>query len=147
MPLTSVHALEQAALALIGVPWVHGQASQHGVDCVGFLVILGRNTGILAADYAPPPYPRDWALHQQEEWLCAELETLGAQQVPIGDARAGHIVVFRHGLVGSHAGVLVSGPRLVHASLPAGKVVAHGFKLARHRNVCAAYTFPGVVYV
>jgi cell wall-associated NlpC family hydrolase len=89
-------------------------------------------------------YTRDWHLHNSTELLMQGIEALGGLRVALSAIQPGDILLFRYAHAASHAGILLPGPRLIHAKRQAGRVICHRFTLAAHPELDAAYVFPGV---
>lgn len=102
-----------------GTKWVHGQAIKgRGTDCVQFLTKLGKTFGWVPEDYEMPVYNKDWALHNSQSVLKAELAKFcdpTSYPWKIGD-----ILVFVFGLTASHAAIYIGDRLVVHAHIKKG---------------------------
>jgi cell wall-associated NlpC family hydrolase len=145
MPVTAAHLCAEAR-RWERVRYAHLQSTRDGCDCVGLLVGVAKAVGLLPPDFVRTPFPIDWHLHQGNEHFRDGIEALGGVAVPVTQLAPGMIALFRFGQVSSHAGIVLPGPELLHASVLARRVVRHGWKTAQQAHLAAAYTFPGVVY-
>lgn len=122
-------AIVREATSWIGTRWVHGQRVKHeGTDCVGFIIELGKAFGWIPADYAPPIYSRQHALHRDSSLLLAELARF-AREVPPEERRGndlavGDIIAFHYERTAGHAGMYIGEGVFVHAYLPRRSVIA-----------------------
>lgn len=129
----------------IGVPYVHGQHTRWGTDCIGLLVGVAKAVGCLPPDWAPVPYSSDWYLHNDTSLLKQGIEALGGTAVPLASVQPGDAILFQYDdLVAHHAGILLPGPCLIHAQRRSKRVICHSFHVLRHQAVDSAYAFPGV---
>lgn len=132
------------ALTWQQTPW-HHMAGLKGIgcDCVGLLYGVGKALGLVARDWRPPVYSKEWHLHRHEELLRTTMESLGCLEVPLDARQPGHILLFQYGHVASHAGILVSRnpERLIHARLNE-RVACHGLSGHLLERLRAAYAFP-----
>ncbi len=106
----------------IGTKWAHGVALKgYKTDCVQFIVAVYQRLGLLDPAFRTRKYARDWALHNSESALLAELEK-HAVKVGLKEFRIGDIVVFRYGRCASHAAVYIGEGRIVHAVIRKGVI-------------------------
>jgi len=137
-------AIVAEAVTWIGTPYRH-QASLKGVACD----CLGLVRGVWRAFYGPEPEPMiaytpDWAEASGAETF-AETAARHLTTVPVNDARAGDVILFRwrHNLPAKHAAILIAADRMVHAQQ--GAVVATAAATPWWRRRAAfAFSFPGV---
>jgi cell wall-associated NlpC family hydrolase len=93
-----------------------------GVDCVMLLCCVFHDAGVLPW-IDPRPYPHDWMLHRSDERYLLGLDEY-AHKLPAGTPpEPGDIQTFRFARTHSHAGIISVWPRMVHAYLPAGRVI------------------------
>jgi len=111
-------AMAAAAMELVGAPFrLHGRDRQHGVDCVGVLVIA------LAAVGRTPRLPLEYTLRRTSigDFVAAAAEV---GLVPAGgDLAEGDLLVAKPGAAQFHAGVCGFGDTVVHAHAGLGRVV------------------------
>lgn len=133
-------ALINVARAWLGTPWRHqGRRKGVGVDCVGFVAEVGREAGLLdvadAANYRRRPTD-DTLRRRLTEVLAA---------IPVADIAPGDVVLMRFDGVESHVGLIadyapIPGElSLIHAYLPARKVVEHRIDDAWRARMVAAF--------
>jgi cell wall-associated NlpC family hydrolase len=116
------------ARSWLGTKWRHGQRVKHeGTDCVGFIIELGKTFGWIPADYIPPVYSSQHALHRAESLLNAELARFADPVAPpVKDMtawRAGDILAFRYERTAGHAGIYIGEGRMIHSYMPRKKVI------------------------
>jgi cell wall-associated NlpC family hydrolase len=93
------------ARQFLGVPYVWGGLSPHGLDCSGLVHLVWRRLGVRL--------PRD--AHQQ---------AAATAPVPPGQERAGDLYFFaREGRPAHHVGIVVAPGRMLHASAGRHRVV------------------------
>lgn len=123
-PLTpAAEAAQRAAVIAEAMSWVgtpyrqRGDAKGASIDCSMLLVRCWVDAGIFEP-FDPRPYPPDWHLHRAEEKYLAWMDTLA---VETGEYKPGNIVLFKFGQCFSHAGILITPSRIVHAFVYWGK--------------------------
>ena len=130
----------------VGTPYRHqGSLRDAGTDCLGLVRGVWRE--IYGGEpRAVPAYTRDWGEVGQAEVLMDAAEALMAR-VPLGDARAGDVLVFRmmRGAVAKHLGILTEAAperaAFVHAYDRVG-VVESPLSSSWRRRIAGAYRFP-----
>jgi NlpC/P60 family putative phage cell wall peptidase len=137
-------AIVAEARRWLGTPYQH-QASVIGVgaDCLGLLRGVWR--GLIGPEpEKAPPYTPDWAeargsddlTEAARKWLC---------EIPISEARAGDVLLFRMGLgaPAKHVAIASGGDRIIHAywvrSVCETRLVPWW-----QRRIAGAFSFPGV---
>lgn len=107
----------------LGTPWHHaGKIKGAGVDCGQILIEVYANCGFIARPNVDD-YPRDWALHRDQERYLAVVERY-CHAVDVPDL--GDIVVYKNGRSFSHGGIVVDWPLIIHAHVEQGVVYAEG---------------------
>jgi len=107
----------------LGTPWHHeAKIKGAGVDCGQFLIEIYAACGVIERPTVDS-YPRDWALHRNEERYLAVVESY-CQRVTAPEP--GDIVVYKHGRSFSHGGIIISWPLIIHAQVGMGVVYAEG---------------------
>jgi cell wall-associated NlpC family hydrolase len=115
-------AVVEEALTWLGTPWHHAaRAKGHGVDCGQFLIGVFANAGVIES-FQVPHYPQDWALHRGSEVFLGIVERYARERV-VGCPRPGDVLLFKYGRCLSHAALVVTYPRIIHAYLGAAGVV------------------------
>jgi cell wall-associated NlpC family hydrolase len=118
-------AVVREAQRWLNTPYHHGAAVQGkdgGVDCLMLLCCVFFKAGV-APWTDPRPYPSDWMLHRSDERYLMGLEGHAQQLAPGTPPEPGDIQTFRFGRTFSHAGIITDWPFMVHAYLPAGRVI------------------------
>lgn len=137
----TVDEVLDTARSYVGVPFKHmGRSKLDGVDCVGFLVLLGRELG--AYDYDYLPYGRRGLpgrfLAKFEERLVRK---------PYGKVDMGDIVVLREGRYDCHCGLIASmfgELTLIHAYFKKGQVLEQNYDSLWQGATVASFYFPGM---
>ncbi len=118
LPITDEREEQQRALIVkealswIGTPYRQwGNSKGASIDCAMLLVRCWVDAGIFES-FDPRPYPVDWHLHKKEERY---LDWMNSLAIETDERRAGNIVLFRFGRCFSHAGILTSPTKIVHA--------------------------------
>lgn len=125
-----------AARRWLGVPYQHQGRSRLGVDCVGLVILLLREGGIVPADFDVQGYariPDGTMLRQCDAQLERAPLAVGAIAVMRFDRDPQHMAVvcdYRHG-----------GLSLVHALEPSRRVVEHRIDSATRHRIVQAYTW------
>lgn len=132
------------ARSWLGTPWRHqGRRKGVGVDCVGFIAEVARAVGLMdfqeAANYRRRP---------DGKTLRAKLDDY---LIPIDSAaiRAADVVLLATHDMPDHVGLVGDYPvrdevSLIHAYLPARKVIEHRFDPSWSAQIVRAYRIPGV---
>lgn len=114
-----------AALGWEGTPYHHhGRVRGVGVDCAMLLAEVYEAAGLIP-HVDPGFYPTDWHFHQDGELY---LDWLLRYAVPVTDPQPGDAVLYRFGRVGSHGGIVLQWPQIIHAYVREGCVRADGTK-------------------
>ena len=137
-------AIVAEARRWLGTPYQH-QASVIGVgaDCLGLL------RGVWRALIGPepekaPPYAPDWAEARGSDDLM-EAARKWLREIPISEAQAGDVLLFRMGLgaPAKHVAIASGGDRIIHAywvrSVCETRLVPWW-----QRRIAGAFSFPGV---
>lgn len=133
------------AVSWLGTPYRH-QASLKGIgcDCLGLL------RGVWRALYGEEPerapnYTPDWAEARGAETL-AEAAARHMTPVPIGDAAAGDVLLFRWrgNLPAKHAGILIGPATFIHAQQGAA-VSRAALTPWWRRRIAFVFRFPAVI--
>ena len=129
----------EEAISWEKTPWHHeAHVKGAGVDCGFLLIETYANCGLIP-HLRPPHYPPDFMMHRSEEWF---METIMAHAFEVSDPQPGDAILYKHGRIFSHAGIVINWPTLIHASVP-DKCVCYGdatltplskrtYKLFRH---------------
>lgn len=106
MPNTDLNtAFANAALAVVGVPWVHqGRHREHGLDCIGLVTTSARLAGMAVWD--DTEYGRRGDHGKLRKWLSDHALPV----LDFKDRRTGDILVFGIDDEPYHLGVLIEEP-------------------------------------
>ena len=91
----------------LGTPFRHRCAVKGmGADCLGFVVGVLKELGILRQDFIVPEYAPDWPLHKSNELLLSGMKkTLNIEIVKLEDIMNGDLCLYRFGKASSHIGI------------------------------------------
>lgn len=128
----------------LGTPYCH-QASLKGAGCDCLGLVRGVWRGLVGPEpERAPPYTPDWAEALGEESLLAAARR-HLREIPVGEAGAGDVLVFRMGTGTSakHCGIVSAPGVLTHAYW--GRAVTET-RLTPWwtRRIVAAFEFPGL---
>jgi cell wall-associated NlpC family hydrolase len=113
--------LVEEAKSWIGTPFHHeARVKGAGVDCGMLLLEIGERVG-LVPHIEVKHYPHDFMLHRNEEWYVS-LISLYSNELNGGPYLPGDIILFKHGRVFSHGGIITEWPTIIHASSQDGCV-------------------------
>jgi cell wall-associated NlpC family hydrolase len=118
-------AVVAEALTWLGTPYHHlGDVKGAGVDCAMLLVRVYADLGLIP-DFDPRPYPTDWHLHRSEERYLGHVL---AHAREVARPRPGDLALWRYGRCFSHSAIVIRWPRVLHAFVREGCVLADGEK-------------------
>ncbi len=140
--MPTANDITAAARGWVGTPYRH-QASLKGVGCDCLGLIRGVWRDIYGDEpEAAPPYSPDWAEASGGETL-AEAARRHMKEIAIADAAPGDVLLirWRNHLPAKHAGLLVSGGRMVHAQEGVG-VAEVSLSNWWRRRIAFAFRFP-----
>jgi cell wall-associated NlpC family hydrolase len=123
----------------LGTPWMHqGRVKHHGVDCVGLLVCVCRELGVVAPDwdvkgYSRIPDGKELMRHLHENLAYIERSDMvpGSVVCVAFDKHPQHV-----GIVGDY---IHGGLSLIHADSRAGRVVEHRLLLGSTMRYVSAF--------
>ena len=111
----------------VGTPYAHaGRLKGVGVDCVGLVLGVAKELGMIPADYSPPYYE---AIN--DGVLIQAIFPLYATEKDLKAIEPGDLVVMKFGEHPQHVGIIADCPvgfrglSIIHAYHPGGKVVEH----------------------
>jgi len=128
------------ARAWVGVPFAHqGRSRTTGVDCVGLVICVARELGLVPPDADENGYrraPDGSMLDRCDEWM---------DRAPIAEA---HVAAVRFSVAPQHLAFLVphhhAGLAFVHALQRNGRVVTHRVDDTWRGRIVQAYRLRGV---
>ena len=129
------------ARSYLGTPWRHQGRSKKGVDCVGLVIAVAMDAGILPRDHPIPPYSR-FPDNRLQDYFCSHLVRIPPRQM-----KNGSVLLFSFHGAPWHAGIVVDvhARAIVHAFASARKVVYdYADSRAHGRKLFAAFDYPGV---
>jgi hypothetical protein len=98
----------------IGTPYHHMgyvKGPKGGVDCG--MIVIGVYSAVGFFPYFDPrPYPRQFHLHQREEWYKAIVEKFCTE---VDKPIPGGIALWKVGRIFSHGSIVTSWPSVIHA--------------------------------
>ena len=127
----------------IGTPYRH-QGCRKGVGCDCLGLVRGVWTEVTGgATEDPGAYAPDWAERAGSERLLAAARLHCGNPVPLAEAMAGDIVLFRWraGVSAKHAGILSGPDRFIHAYEPVG-VIESALVPSWRRRIAAVHRIP-----
>jgi len=92
----------------------HASVFQKGADCIGLIIGVLKNTGLLNEEFQVEYYSREFMLHHSEEIL---LNRLRAYSNPVEqiDLVEGDFILFQFGRCVSHVGIYLSDNLFIHS--------------------------------
>jgi cell wall-associated NlpC family hydrolase len=126
-------SLVTVARSYIGVPYYHAGRNRNGVDCVGLLLAVAEEAGVLT--YTPPGYSAGFV---NGDLLLSEIERF-ADSVEFGPVQDGDIGVFTIAGNPQHAAILTAGGSMIHAYQTVGRVVEHALAGAWERRLVGVW--------
>jgi len=132
-------AVVQAARFWVGVPWRHQGRTEHGVDCVGLIVMVCRGLGLTS--YDSTVYGRD----PDPDRFMGHFAAGGGTRVNPKDAKDGDLLVFHQSGFPCHVGLRSTRHEVayvVHAHMARKQVVEE--RLTDQAPLVAAYRLPNV---
>lgn len=149
MDVITADSFVSEARKLLGAPFVHQGHTEHGVDCMGLLYVAAKRAGI---DLIRLPVFRDLA--DSERWNYGRrpnarlLKYVASHCKKAAKPVAGCVAFFRfdHETHPQHFAIY-TGPTIIHAHQPMGRVVEHAYRGAWVRWTHSMWLLPGVEYV
>lgn len=89
------------ARSYIGVPWRHQGRTRRGIDCVGLIIRVGREVGVM--DYDVSSYQRRTVGVEFLHHFRAAMDEVGIRGMAPGD-----VLVLRDGVYPCHSAILAS---------------------------------------
>lgn len=123
----------------VGRPFLHQGRTWDGVDCIGLVVAVCKNVGVLAPDFDTGIYgrmPANDMLQARIANHCTRLDT----------ALPGSLLVIKWTREASHVAIC-TGETMIHSYERMGRVVEHGYRGRWVKMTSSAWAFPGIDYV
>lgn len=128
------------ALTWLGTPYHHqGRVKGFGVDCAMLLCEVYHAVGLVPF-VDPTPYPHDWHLHRSEERYLGWIEQFAD---PVETPQAGDVALYKFGRCVSHAAIVIEWPRVIHAYLGQGCVLADSTQGRLNRRLAGFWRIRG----
>lgn len=129
-----------AARSKIGTPFRHQGRGDHGLDCVGLVIVLGKELGVL--DYDVRTYQKRTNGHQ----FMTYFRESGLREATWADRRIGDVVVMHDQHFPCHVAVLssVQPDAIVHAHAMRRGVLEEAYTPHWHKRFVGLYRFPGI---
>lgn len=134
------HEVVTAARSWLGVPWLPFGRSSDGIDCIGLIIMVGRQLGE-GADWLEEPYARFPTERQVRGVLERHLNPLQ------GNPEPGDIALIRWRRTANHLAFVTDGHEpfgLLHAYATVGRVCEHRCDQFWRDRIAALYTFRSV---
>ncbi len=104
------------ALSWVGTPYqTHQSCKGAGADCGGYCYGVWRNVGLLPPDAIPERMSAQWYLHRTDEVIVRGLQSHGAVEIPLADAKPGDVLTFQYGRAQSHMAFLLPHGKIIHS--------------------------------
>lgn len=107
--MTTRQNIIEASRAYLDVPWRHQGRTRHGIDCAGVVLLVGKEFGLLPPDLDVVGYSRR---PNNFTFLTPFRENMDER--PIGQARAGDVLIFADGPYPCHTGIQTEKYGVVH---------------------------------
>jgi cell wall-associated NlpC family hydrolase len=112
---TAREKIVEEALSWRGTPWHHeARVKGGGVDCGMLLLEVFEKAGLIPR-IEPAHYGPDFMLHRGDEWFALYVLKY-ADEVKEPPYLPGDVILFRHGRIFSHGGIIIDWPSIIHAS-------------------------------
>lgn len=142
--MTAHNEIVECARTWLKVPWLHqGRTREMGVDCIGLLIGIAREKGLVAPDFDVTGYHRSPDGTSLME-SCERYMT----RLPRADLQPGRVVVVSFDTDPQHFGVVGNychgGLSIIHALAKVGEVVETRLMFSNAMRFVACYDLPGV---
>ena len=107
------HAVEAAARRYLGWRWAHLARGPKAVDCIGLVIMVARDLGLVAPDFDVTGYGRQTTREQMLQMFRAHMPEISPLQATRGD-----VVLLRDKILPTHCGIVSEKrgrPHLIHA--------------------------------
>jgi len=108
-------AIVDEAKSWARTPWHHeARVKGGGVDCGMFLLEVYEKVGLIP-HIEPDHYSMDFMCHRSEEWFMETILKF-AREITQPPFLPGDVIMFQHGRIYSHSGIILDWPQIIHAS-------------------------------
>ena len=137
-------AVVAAARAWLGTPFQHqARVKGVGVDCIGLVIGVARELGLVSPDFDIDAYPR-----VPDGKTLLPIAKMHMTEVDRSAMQAGDVVAVALGSLPQHFGVLGDyrhgGFSIIHAASQSGAVIETRLMFSRAMKFVAAFALPGV---
>jgi len=132
--------LIDAARQWVGVKYMHQGRTRFGIDCIGLIIEVGKEVGILPQEFDQVNYSR---LPTSKSQLLSEIAARCEQTKTPEPAS---LLVIQWTREPYHVAIC-TGTTLIHSSATVGRVVEHGYRPPWPALTLSSWRLPGVIYV
>ncbi len=131
----------------LGTKWRHQGRNSKGVDCVGLVIVVAKDLGLIGADYENTTYSRR-ALGYNFVKEFTDVKELG--NVPLNKVGDADIVIFSDGVYPCHCGIVTTKwgtQHFIHAHALQSEVMEEAYPWRKSGvlvNRIVAFRFSGV---
>lgn len=119
--MTTRDAVLAEAKRWLGATWRHEARVRYvACDCGQLLLDVYRQSGLIP-DIAVEKYARQWSLHQKDERFLALLDAYAGR---VYESKPADIAIWKAAKTYSHAAIVLDWPRILHADIHEGVVLA-----------------------
>lgn len=138
-----MNEIVSAARSYLNVPWRHQARSRLGVDCVGLVICIARDLGIVPPTFDIGGYGRE----PDGASLIRHLDTR-LSRVPRQQLAPGHVVCVAFAKNPQHIGIVGDyvhgGLSIIHAASTYGRVLETRLLFSESMRFVSAYELPRV---
>lgn len=132
-----------AARRYLGVPYRKRGRSAHGLDCLGLIILIGRDL------HVPHEDELDYSIHPSPDFTMLKRLAKYCIQVPPDTPKPGLIGTFAESRLPGHIGVFSSKygrDHLIHARIRPGRVIEESWDQIPHHQLrmVAMFAIPGM---
>jgi len=137
--MTHKERIIQLARSYVGTPYHHqARVPGVGIDCVGILVCIVREIGIVPAEW-------DYNNYLSEAQDDALLDILNQYLVTTASPESGDVLTFRMGRWPHHVAVLSGENTIIHSYASIGRVVETNLDEVMRNRIIATHAIPEVI--
>jgi len=110
-------SIVEEAKQWLGTPWHHeARVKGAGVDCGMLILEIYERIGLIQ-HVVPPHYGPDFMLHRSDEWYVEIILRFG-NEIFSPPYFPGDAIVYKHGRIYCHGGIIINWPLIIHAYAP-----------------------------